>query len=64
MSETMQEYSNPYTAIGTAYVNLSNWNNESPDWEGAGEFEVYPNQSTDAEMEFWFYPPEPFAFSR
>ncbi|HBL83553.1 MAG: hypothetical protein A2Y17_00365 [Clostridiales bacterium GWF2_38_85] len=41
------------TAIGTAYVNLSNWFNESTEWAGAGEFEVYPNESTDAEMEFW-----------
>ena len=42
------------TAIGTAYVNLSNWANEQIEWDCGGEFEVYPNETTDAEMEFWY----------
>jgi predicted transcriptional regulator YdeE len=40
--------------IGTAYTRLEQWINESQDWKAAmGEYEVYPNASTNAEMELW-----------
>ncbi len=42
------------TTIGTAYTRLEQWLRESPDWEATtGEYEVYPNPSTNAEMELW-----------
>ncbi len=40
--------------MGIAYTRLEQWIKESPDWEAAtGEYEVYPNASTNAEMELW-----------
>ncbi len=40
--------------IGIAYTRLEQWIKESQDWEAAiGEYEVYPNISTNAEMELW-----------
>ena len=42
------------TAIGIAYINLDKWINESSEWESIiGEYEVYPNKFSDAEMELW-----------
>lgn len=42
------------TTIGIAYTRLERWMQASKDWESApGEYEVYPNAATNAEMELW-----------
>lgn len=42
------------TTIGIAYTRLDQWIKESPDWEASmGEYEIYPDISSNAEMELW-----------
>ena len=42
------------TTIGIAYTRLDDWINKSKDWEpNVGEYEVYPNPSSNADMELW-----------
>ena len=46
---------NDDTAIGTSYMELTKWLNESIEWEQMPgvECEVYPKEGTDAIMELW-----------